>query len=658
MCGIAGIFNSRGDEGLQEQLIRRMLGAIRHRGPDEWGVYLSPRVTLGSARLSIVDLAEGHQPMTSERYVIAYNGEIYNYIELRKDLENSGVVFKTQSDTEVILKCFEAYGEESFRKFNGQFALLIWDKKNKQLIAARDRFGVRPLYVLHLNSRFYFASEMKSFDTLEGYRRVFDVGNLYQHALLWNTWGDRTVFQGIRSVQAGTYEIYKPEASPVAHRYYEIGESQESDLPKDLETATAEFMELLEDAVRLRLRSDVPVANYLSGGIDSSVVTYLTAKINRARFKTYSIGFADSDFDETPFQREMVDRVGSEHQAIQVNYRAIDENFLDALYYTERPLFRTAPVPLYLLSKEVNRDGIKVVLTGEGADEVLYGYDSYKELKLLEFWSRHPESSTRAHLIRKLYPHLSHYADPKQFGFMRMYYEGFLKNFDNDLVGLNIRVHNNSAIHRFFNQDHHVGDVEKTLLAELQAGLPANFSSWSLLQKNQFLEMRTLLSGYLLSSQGDRMSMAHSVEGRYPFLDHRLVERVFYYPDRMKLCGFSQKHILRRAFRGQIPEGIIQRPKLPYQAPDLKSFYHTGVLSETAAHFLSEQSLKQYGIFNETEVAKFLRKFSRGVPERIGYRDNMFFTFILSCQMIASHTVSPRDVKLDEHRRTVILRDM
>ncbi len=656
MCGIAGILKLDSDKHSQKLLIKKMISTLTHRGPDGWGIYLSQGIALGHTRLSIIDLSGGNQPMVSDRYVVVFNGEIYNYIELRSELKERGALFRTTSDTEVILKAFEIYGTDALPKFNGQFAFLLWDKKEKRLIIARDRYGIRPLYILEHDNNYYFSSETKAFDTIKDYQRTFNFQNLHEHALLWNTIDDKTVFENIRSLPGGTYEIYKPGNAPVRQRYYEIGESEASAPPNE-KIAMDEFVDLLDDSVKLRLRSDVPVANYLSGGIDSSVITYLTALNNDRRFKTFSVAFEDKDFDESRYQKEMVDKISSDHLEKVVDYQAINNNFLDTIRHTERPIFRTAPVPLFLLSQAVRANGIKVVLTGEAADEILFGYDSYKEIKVLEFWNRRPQSDLRPLLIKKLYPHLKQYKDPKQYRLMRMFYEGFLADFRNELVGLNIRVHNNRILSNFFNKDLNLATSNEQLLENVKSILPANFDSWSLLQKNQFLEMKTLLSGYLLSSQGDRMAMAHSVEARFPFLDHRLVEKVFYYPDKFKLNGFSQKHILRKAFKGPIPASIIDRPKMPYQAPDLKSFMNGGKLSDTASYFLSKEMINKYGIFDDKYVNRFLRKFQNGIPSQIGYRDNMLITFLLSSQMVGYWMRNPVHHELEDRLKMVEIID-
>ncbi len=654
MCGIVGILNTDIDTFSKRESIRKMISTLIHRGPDGWGFYIADCIALGNTRLSIIDLSDGHQPMVSERYVISFNGEIYNHIELREELKQRGFFFSTRSDTEVILKAFEAYGTEAVEKLNGQFAFVLWDRIDRKVIVARDRYGIRPLYILEHRGAYYFSSEMKAFDTIEGFYRRINIQSLFEHGLFWNTIGDDTIFDDIRSLPAGTLETIELGKPPIQHRYYEIGESSGVS-PATFNEAIEIFSDLLKDAVRLRLRSDVPVGCYLSGGIDSSVVTHLTSLLNKEHFKTFSVSFEDKDFDEAPFQREMASQIDSDHLELEIDYDMIDKHFIDAVYHFERPVFRTAPVPLFLLSDKVRNSGMKVVLTGEGADEVLFGYDSYKELKLLEFWSREPASNFRPLLLKKLYPHLRHFSDPRRFRLIRMFYETFLHEYDNDLVGLNIRTHNNKILANFFNKDFDITfDRDKTI-EKIRSILPDNFRTWTLLQKNQFMEMKTLLSGYLLSSQGDRMSMAHSVEGRYPFLDHRLVEKLFYFRDTFKLKAFSQKHLLREAFRGVIPGSIIDRPKMPYQAPDLKSFIKKGTLSSNAKRFLSKDFLDESGIFDEKYVNRFLRKFERQVPREIGYRDNMLITFLLSSQMLYYWTKNPKQASLDESKKKVAI---
>lgn len=656
MCGITGIFNSNCNASCLREQVSRMAATLAHRGPDAWGLYVGRGVALGHTRLSIVDLASGHQPMASSEFVISYNGEIYNYIELREELQGHGVAFTTRSDTEVVIKAYQQWDLDAFTKFNGQFALLLWDKKKKQLIVARDRYGVRPLFISKQRDAWYFASEMKAFDTLPEFRREYDMQHLFEHGLLWNTIGSETVYRNIRTVEPGTIEIYRIGADPSVHRFYSLG-CLPQEPPASFDEAKEELREMLRDAVRLRLRSDVPVGMYLSGGIDSSVLALLTSQVMGERFKSFSVTFGDPDFDESAYQNEMVAFIGSEHHAARIDYDMVSNNFIDAVRHAERPLFRTAPVPLFLLSQMVRENDIKVVITGEASDEILFGYDSYKELKLLQFWSKSADSSIRPQLIKRLYPHLRHYADTKRYGLMKLYYEDFLNTFNNPLVGLNIRIHNNTVLAAAFNKEFSVKFNRDELIDKVKAMFPEGHERWTLLQRNQFLEMKTLLDGYLLSSQGDRMSLGHGIEGRFPFLDHRLVEKIFSWPDAYKLKGFSQKHILRCAFRGLIPDSIIDRPKLPYQAPDLRAFIRNGKPIPLVDHYLSTDRIKNSGLFDERFVARFLKRFTERSAEQVGYRDNMLLVFILSTLIALDCARNASLLPLREGLKTVDITD-
>ncbi|BAX82621.1 asparagine synthase (glutamine-hydrolyzing) [Labilibaculum antarcticum] len=647
MCGIAGVYGEDLSKDSRRNEIQQMISSLQHRGPDGWGYYISPEIALGHARLSIVDLATGDQPFATDKYVISFNGEIYNFIEIRQELEKRGIRFKSTSDTEVLLRAYEYYGESCFEKLNGQFAVLIWSKVEKELLIARDRFGIRPLYILNHKERFYFASELKAFDTIEGYSREFDIKRLYEHALLWNTYGDHTIYKQIRSLQGGTYAKYENGKLILEKKYYELGNNNSYD-KRSFQQAEEEFNYLLEDSVKLRLRSDVPVGAYLSGGIDSSVITHLVKENTEKKFKTFSIAFDDAEYDESTYQREMVDQIKSDHYTLNINNKQIDAAFPDAIYHTERPVFRTAAVPLYLLSQKVKENDIKVVLTGEGADEILWGYDSFKEVKMLEFWSKFPDSSIRPQLIKKLYPHLSHYRDERQYGMMKMFYEGFLGDFDNKLASVNIRIHNNKILKNYFNRDHNLSYEKDSMIKEMDSFFPEKYTSWSLLQQNQFMEMNTLLSGYLLSSQGDRMSLANGVEGRYPFLDHRIIDSLFSVNEKFKLNGFSQKYLLTQSFKNKIPKSILNRPKRPYMSPDLKSFFVNGKPTENVAFFLSDDLINEYKIFDLRFVQRFMKKFSTGVPQNIGYRDNMIISFIVSTQIANYWMKNPKKYVLSE----------
>jgi len=650
MCGVFGVLGHSSDSDTRRELIKSAISALEHRGPDEWGIYNTSKVGLGHTRLSIIDVQDGHQPMKSDDYVISYNGEIFNYLELREELVAQGCHFNTHSDTEVILKIYQYFGVDGFVKLNGQFAALIWDASINSLVVVRDRLGIRPLYCVTFENNVYFSSEMKAFDTIPGFKRTVNPNHLFEHALFWNTLADKTVYESIRSISAGTYEIFNSSGEHKVSRYYQIGETLASQKQESYDESRDSFKALLADSVKLRLRSDVPVGAYLSGGIDSTVISYMVNEQTNHAFKTFSVAFEDERLDESKYQIMASAEIGSIHSSVVISNEDIDNNISNAIYYGERPVFRTAPVPLHLLSKDVQQHDIKVVLTGEGADEILCGYDVFKELKILNHWKNNPNSESIVQSIQSLYPHLDHYADKRRFGLMKMYYEGFLNSYENDFAGLNIRMTNNKVIANYFNKDLGITYNEEEQLETLRSILPDDYANWTLMQKQSFLELKTLLPGYLLSSQGDRMAMSHSIEGRFPFLDHRVVEKAFAMPDEYKLKNFDQKHILKDIFKDNIPKQITDRPKRPYMAPDLAAFIgDNGAMTPMASDMLSEQKVNEYGLFDYTMIQKFLRKFRRGVPETTGYRDNMIFIFILTSQLASYWIENPRYNSLDEN---------
>lgn len=632
MCGITGFISPDTRES-KKRTIAAMTATLKHRGPDAWGRYVTADVALGHSRLSIIDLAAGHQPMQTERSAIAFNGEIFNYIELRRELTATGARFVTDSDTEVALRALEAWGPGAFAKFNGQFAILFWDKQRRELLAGRDHYGIRPLFYVHTPGKVFFASEMKALDASGEVKRTWSPAALLTHGLLWNTLGSDTVFEGVKSLPPGSWALFSRDAELVrSGAYYRLGEHQ-PEVPETYAEAQQIFQNLLETSVDLQLRSDVPVGCYLSGGIDSSVTSYLAKKVKGDRFKSFSVAFADDAYDESVYQRMMVDQLGSEHFTETITKDDIDAHFLDAARHFERPVFRTAPVPLYRLSERVRKENVKVVLTGEGADEILCGYDVFKEVKLLEAWENGASDDEINQVLGILYPHLDHYSAEGNTGLMKMYYEGFLGKSGGPWAGLAIRLHNNRILGKYLNKDWNVEVTDEQIEAGLRADLPDYVLDWPVLKRNQYLEMKTLLEGYLLSSQGDRMAMAHSVEGRYPFLDPNLVEWAFALPLDWKLNGWQQKFLLKDTYGPVLPDAITNRPKRPYLAPDLEAFLRNGVPTETARRFLGPKAIADYGLFDPKMVERLLFKYERRGNEGIGYRDNMLVSFILSTQM-------------------------
>ncbi len=645
MCAIAGILNLAEAPLPTEDALRRMLAMVRHRGPDQFGIYLTDRVALGNARLSIVDLSGGQQPIANEdeSLWIVFNGEIFNHIELRADLEAKGHRFSTHCDTEVVLHLYEEYGPECLRQLNGQFAIAIWNELDQSLFLARDRVGVRPLFYTQSAGRLIFASEIKSILTVPGVKAEIDPLAIDQIFTYWSTLSPRTCFQGIVDVPPGHYlqakdgevtvkAFWKPEISGGAS----ASNANPTRKERSLADYVAEFHELLKDAARIRLRADVPVGAYLSGGLDSSAIAAIVRKLGVSRLDTFSIAFSDQQFDESKFQIEMAEYLGTDHHVVQATHADIGDAFPDVIWHTETPITRTSPVPMFLLSKLVRDRGFKVVLTGEGADEFLGGYDIFKEAKVRRFWAQNADSKWRHLLLKRLYPDI---ADLSAAGspYLAAFFGAGLKETDAPDYSHAIRWRNNRRTCRFFSKDFSAAIAEQQTGGRVGPGYPDGFQNWGDLEKAQYLEITVFLSQYLLASQGDRVAMAHSVEGRYPFLDVRVVEFCNRLPARMKLRGLTDKFLLRQLASEYLPEKIWKRRKRPYRAPIHRSFFNEAT-PEYVRELLSESSVAASGIFNPVAVRQLVAKLEQG--KAVGETDDMALVGILSTLLVQRRFVS------------------
>jgi asparagine synthase (glutamine-hydrolysing) len=624
MCGIAGIAR-RYPTGVSVESLGRMAAAIRHRGPDGYGFYVGQRVGLAHVRLSIVDIDRGAQPLTNEdgQIVVTYNGEIYNHPELRHELEERGHIFRTRSDTEVLVHGYEEWGVDMLQRLNGQFAFAIYDRNRDTLFIARDRFGVRPLFYAQPKGAFFFGSEIKAILASGEVDPGLDPRGLDEVFTFWAARPPRTPFAGIASLEPGTYGIWKDGALWL-HRYYELDYPEASEEPADV---IEQLDELMLRSVGMRLRADVPVGAYLSGGLDSSITASLAASASPHTLRSFSITFDDPQFDESEFQREVATQIGSIHAVTAIGQSSIAESFPDVLWHTETPLLRTAPVPMYHLAKLTREMGIKVVLTGEGADELFLGYDLFKEVSVRRFCLRNPDSLGRQRLLDKLYPYLM--AQGRGGEFWRRFFLD-AGNPSDPLFSHLPRFLLSARVKDFYTPEfkERLGGID--VLGELRASLPVRFFGWSSLNQAAYLEMTTLLSPYLLSSQGDRMSMAHGVEGRFPFLDHRLYEFASALPTGSRLRGLREKEILRRWARRILPSRINQRRKQPYRAPDAPSFFGPGA-PEWIRERLSPDALRRVGIFAPTAVQGLVRRCNAGLAT--GFRENQAITGVLSTQI-------------------------
>src|SRR5258708_6743184 len=407
MCGIAGFFALSPRPLAPRGVLERMVEAVRHRGPDDGGVYLDDRAGLGHRRLSIVDLSGGRQPLSTadEKLWVTFNGEIFNYVELTKELTARGRVFRARCDTETILHAYAEYGPDGVQSLNGDFAYALWDRSRKRLVMARDRMGVRPLYYTVHQGVLVFASELKSLFLYPGLRAELDPLGLDQCFTFWSPHAPRTAFKGIYELPPG-HQMIAEHGVVKVQPYWKLTFPERGEHGIANEAQAGEQVEaLLADATRIRMRADVPVGAYLSGGFDSSITTALAKQHNEA-LRTFSLEFESPELDESAYQRTLVDALSTDHSSLRCKGGDISASFEQVIRHTERPVLRSAPAALYLLSRQVRDHGFNVVLTGEGADEVFGGYDIFKEAKVRRFWARQSDSKWRPLLLRRLYPYL------------------------------------------------------------------------------------------------------------------------------------------------------------------------------------------------------------------------------------------------------------
>lgn len=624
MCGIVGYFGAQLPPSSAEQVLRAMAHAVAHRGPDEMGIFAEGELGLGHRRLSIVGLADGQQPMHSHdgNSIVSFNGEIFNYVELRAELAAAGESFRTGSDTEVLLRLFELLGERALDKLNGDFAFAIYDNRSRRLTLARDRMGVRPLYYTWRNGTIVFASEVKSLLAFPGVEASIDVEALDQIFTLWAPLAPQTVFKGIYELPPGhLMTVENGRAETRAWWTLDFPDAGETDDRSEAVVAD-ELLALLDDATRIRLRADVPVGAYLSGGLDSSIVSALAARHAGDRLRTFSVTFDSAEHDESAWQAQMVAALGTNHTSIATAGDNIARAFPDVIRATERPILRTAPAPLLRLSGHVREAGYKVVLTGEGSDEIFAGYDIFREARVRRFVARNPLSRIRPLLFRRLYHYLPG-VQSQSPEYLAAFFGAGADRLDDPLFSHRPRFRATAQTKLFYSEDLRSALTGYDAAAALAEGLPERFAKWYPLHQAQYLEARYLLPGYILSSQGDRVSMANAVEGRFPFLDHRLVEFAARIPTGMKLHGLNEKHILKRAAQGLVPTTIVERQKQPYRAPDSESFRN--------ANYVEDALATPTGLFNPNAVLKLSQKARSGTMT--GFRDNAAFVGILSTQL-------------------------
>jgi asparagine synthase (glutamine-hydrolysing) len=545
MCAICGRFNLDGRPARAREIVA-MRDVMMHRGPDGKGLFVAGAVGLGHRRLSIIDPAGGQQPIANEdgTATIVFNGEIYNFLDLRRELEARGHTFATRTDTEVIVHLYEEHGAACVERLRGMFAFAIWDSRRRQLLLARDRLGVKPLYYAATNGSLMFASEIKSLLQAAGVAIEPDLQALRRYLAYRHPYGAATMFKGIRQLPPG-HVLVATTAGTTIRRYWDVPECADRDRSR---RSPREFLSLLDESVRLRLISDVPLGAFLSGGIDSTVITALMAR-HTSRPRTFSIGFVPGQENELDYARMAANACGAEHQEFVLGSEDFFSMLQRLVWHHDEPMMFPASIPLYLLSRASKRSAT-VMLAGEGADEILAGYEG----NVRAFW---------ANRIAALIP------SAVRGGIAALPLSGRA-----GAVARKLALEPNAMIAGAYQLAGHRGLVDACRLQ-----LPANQDddralveevglasrSGTFLDRLLYFQLKTYLVALLMKQ--DKMSMAASIETRVPYLDHHLVGLAFSLSDRQKIKGRRGKRLLKEAARGLVPRRIINRPKQGFPVP-------------------------------------------------------------------------------------------
>lgn len=609
MCGIAGIVHPEGKRDVDAGLLRAMATSLTHRGPDDEGFFLSGSVGLAHRRLSIVDLAMGHQPMTNEdgSLQIVFNGEIYNHADYRVDLQARGHVFSTHSDTETIVHLFEEYGSRCVDYLRGMFAFAVWSKRSRELFIARDRLGVKPLYYVHqADGSLYFASEIKALLAARAIRAELNVSALPDYLANRATFDDSTLFSGVRRLPAGHTLRWKDGKINI-ERYWDANpDRSEIDSKRPDADYVEEWYELFKTSVRLRLMSDVPLGMFLSGGIDSSAIAAVMSKMVTDPIKTFSVAFDVPEANELEYARLVSRTFRTDHHEVLVQPGDFAAALPHLIWHEDEPIAHSASVPLYFVSK-LAQQYVKVVLTGEGSDELLAGYSRYRtttaNLAAGRIYHRATTESMRR-LVRTLSSGLA----PRTFR------QKLSRTFLWRAPDVDALYFDNFSV---FSQNQQLALLTRTAQDRVQGVSPYAsmhhffdaYPSASLLQKLLYTDVKTYLHELLMKQ--DQMSMAASIESRVPFLDHKLVEYSMALPERMKLRGWKTKYVLRKAMTGVLPDVILKRRKMGFPVP-LDRWFREDFQPLLNEHLLSKRALAR-GYFQPEYLKKMVHEHASGV---------------------------------------------
>ena len=610
MCGINGIaFSTKSRRQIDTGLLKRMRDVVSHRGPDDEGLFIRGTIGLGHRRLSIVDVAAGHQPMTNEdgSLHITYNGEIYNHADFRSSLEAKGHRYQTHCDTETILHLYEEHGVSCVQLLRGMFAFAIWDQRRKELFIARDRLGVKPLYYAHAqDGSIFFGSEIKCLLEAEAVKAEINYSALPDYLANHSTSGDETLFVGVKRLLPGHYLTWRDGRVEIK-QYWDVNfPNQEVEDNRRDEDLIAQWGDLFRTSVRLRLMSDVPLGMFLSGGIDSSAIAAVMSQLVDEPIKTFSVAFSEREANELEYARVVARTFGTDHQEVVVTPGEFFDMLPKLVWHEDEPLAHPSSIALYFVSRLASHS-VKVVLTGEGSDELLAGYGRYlktiinsalgtryhqflpaavRRLVLSQIWGLSGASVIRQKLSRT---------------FLALQPDLISTYFDNFAVF----SRQTQALLLSREAKERIGVVEPyAVMQQLLSKTNAN----ALLDRLLYADIKTYLQELLMKQ--DQMSMATSVESRVPFLDHKLVEFSAALPARLKLHGATTKYILRESMKGVLPKSILSRSKMGFPVP-IGAWFRGPFRSLLQEHLLSERALSR-GIFNPDYVRSLVELHQNG----------------------------------------------
>ncbi|AVJ56191.1 asparagine synthase (glutamine-hydrolyzing) [Idiomarina sp. OT37-5b] len=653
MCGIAGVFHHQTDRSIDAQTLVNMAAIMHHRGPDGYGYQIKPEQGVGfsHARLSIIDLNEqrGRQPFMSadQRLMLTHNGEFYDFKRIRADLTARGARFRSKSDSEIVLHLFERYGlDATLKELRGEFAFGLYDEKDQSLYLVRDRFGIKPLYWTETEHGVVFGSELKVLFAHPDVKREFSAEGLY-HQLIQVMVPGSTAFAGINQVQPGYVVKVKREHGRLTvseHKYWDVNFPNEHDYPGDdvdeeqyIEGVRAQLLE----AVQHRMTADVPVGCYLSGGIDSCSILGLASASTQTSVKAFTIGFDSDDYDETPIAREMAEATQADHHIMALKANDLYDHFVKTLWHTERTIYNTLGVAKYLMSQQVHEAGYKVVMTGEGSDELFAGYPAFRKDMFLHGLDHLPE-------IERLEWQQLLEKNNKLFKGAMLAREEFVSEAFNQKMGFtpscvqpwlscsSVALPLMSAELRERVTDY---DPSKAIADTLDETM---LEGRHPLDRAQYVWIKTMLEGQILTWGGDRVDMANSMEARPAFLDHHLAEYAFTVPPHLRIKGNKEKYVLREAMKGLLPETLYKREKFAFMAPPA----HTDpekwkAVEKLAEQFLNQRAVEAAGLLDYEEVVRtFERHQDPNVPAEEQVQLDAVINHMLGVQVLHHHFVA------------------